>query len=133
VHDAANRGDVEPAARAGEADLSGGLGPVGETNPRIRELLGETQQTARGILEAEETLSLVRERFGQTDDPEARAELGVEALDQVERQLKLTAEHGLHVSAVETELWASRNHLEQFLIQTRGIDWWRARGAQPRA
>jgi hypothetical protein len=68
----------------------------------------------------------VRQRFEHTDDPQARADLAVEALEQVERQLNLTAEHRLHLSGVETELWASRNHLEQLLIQTRGIDWWHA-------
>lgn len=119
MHDATDPGDVEPAASGGDAALSGGLGPVGETTPAIRELRDETQQTARGILEAEETLGLVRQRFEQTEDPEARGELAVEALDQVERQLKLTAEHGLHVSGLETELWASRNHLEVPHTDTR--------------
>jgi hypothetical protein len=93
----------------------------------MRELLNETQETARGVLEAEEALRLVRQRFEQAEDPQARVDLAVEALDQVERQLNLTAEHRLHLSGVETELWASRNHLEQFLIRTLGLDWWHSR------
>jgi hypothetical protein len=97
----------------------------------MRELLNETQETARGVLEAEEALGLVRQRFDHTEDPAARGELAVEALDQLERQLNLTAEHRLHLSGVETEVWASRNHLEEFLIQTRGIDWWHGRGNPP--
>jgi hypothetical protein len=97
----------------------------------MSELLNETQETARGVLDAEDALRLVRQRFEHTEDPAARGELAVEALDLVERQLNLTAEHRLHLSGVETELWASRNHLEQFLIQTRGIDWWHARGNPP--
>jgi len=133
VHDATDPQGVEPAGGAGDAALPSGLGVVGETTPRVRELFKETQETARGILEAEEALHLVRQRFEHTEDPEARANLAVEALDLVERQLSLTAEHRLHLSGVETELWASRNHLEQFLIQTRGIDWWHARGNPSRA
>ena len=129
MHDAVDPHDVEPAGGAGDAALPDGLGVVGATSPRVRELLNETQKTARGVLEAEEALRLVRQRFEHTEDPAAREELAVEALDLVERQLNLAAEHRLHLSGVETELWASRNHLEQFLIQTRGIDWWHARGS----
>jgi len=133
VHDATDPQGVAPTTGAEDAAPPSGLGPVGETTPRVRELLNGTQETARGVLEAEEALHLVRQRFEHTEDPEARAGLAVEALDLVERQLNLTAEHRLHVSGVETELWANRNHLEQLLIQTRGIDWWHARGNPPQA
>jgi hypothetical protein len=128
LHDATDPQGLEPAAGAGDAALSSGWGGDGETAARVRALLDETQETARGVLEAEEALHLVRQRFEHTEDPEARGDLAAGALDQVERQLNLAAEHRLHLDGVETELWASRNHLEQFLIQTRGIDWWHARG-----
>jgi hypothetical protein len=61
----------------------------GGTVPRVTELVGQAQEAARGMVEAEDALRLVREHFERTDDPEARGELTAEALDHVERQLRL--------------------------------------------
>jgi len=46
-----------------------------ETDPRLRELLGPAQETARGLLEAEDALRLVRERYQRTENPEVQGEL----------------------------------------------------------
>jgi hypothetical protein len=91
------------------------------------EAIGSARESARGMLEAEDALSVLRERFESTDDPEAQGELAVEALDQVERQLRLTRERRRGLDSIEGRLWARRNRLERFLIHARGRVWWRAR------
>jgi len=100
---------------------------LGETTSQLREILGPAEETARSMLEAEEALHLVRQRFEQTEDPEARAELAAEALDHVERQLQLTGEQRRRLDSAEAKLWARRNRLEGFLIRARGSAWWHAR------
>jgi hypothetical protein len=118
--------DVEaPLAPTALAD--GGVvdTPLGEAIPELREILGPAEATARGILEAEEALRLVRQRAEHTEDPEVRGELAAEALDHVERQLQLTRDRRWQLDSTEAKLWARRNRLEGFLIQTRGSAWWR--------
>jgi enoyl-CoA hydratase/carnithine racemase len=102
-------------------------GRVEHTVPRVGELLGRAQETARGIVEAEDALRLVRERFERTEDPKLQGELAAEALDQVERQLTITRERRQGLDSMEGKLWARRNRLERFLIHTRGRAWWQAR------
>jgi len=97
------------------------------TLPRVGELLGRAQETARGMAEAEDELRLVRERFQRTKDPELQGDLAAEALDQVERQLALTRERRQGLDSMEGKLWARRNRLERFLIHARGRAWWQAR------
>ena len=99
----------------------------GGTVPRVTELVGQAQEAARGMIEAEDALRLVSEHFERTDDPEARGELAAEALDHVERQLRLTRQRRQGLDSIEGKLWSRRNALERFLIQTRGRAWWRAR------
>jgi hypothetical protein len=82
---------------------------------------------------AEEMLSSLRRRFEQTDDPRAQSELAAEALDYVERELGVIRERRQQLDSNEGKLWARRNRLERFLIDTRGVDWWRARRADARA
>ena len=82
---------------------------------------------------AEETLSRLRRRFEQTDDPRAQSELAAEALDHVERELGVIRERRQQLDSNEGKLWARRNRLERFLIDTRGVDWWRARREHARA
>jgi hypothetical protein len=100
---------------------------VGQGTPQVRGLLGVAHETARGMLEAEGALQLVRERFEHAEDPHVRGELATEALDQVERQLSLARGRRQQLDSIEARLWARRNRLEQFLIHTRGPVWWRAR------
>jgi hypothetical protein len=99
----------------------------------VRGLLGKAQESARGMVEAEDAFSLVREHFQRTEDPQAQAELAAEALGHVERQLTLTRERRHGLDSIEGKLWARRNRLERFLIATRGRAWWQARRnrAQP--
>jgi hypothetical protein len=106
---------------------------VGQTVPRVAELLGAAQDTARGMLEAEDALRRTGERFHGTEDPDLQGELAAEALDQVERQLRLTRERRQGLDSIEGKLWARRNRLERFLIHTRGRAWWHARrnGSEP--
>src|ERR1700727_720967 len=52
-----------------------------EMTPQLREVLGPAEETARGMLEAEDALHLVRERFARTVDPEEQRELAAEALE----------------------------------------------------
>jgi hypothetical protein len=113
----AERGAIDPFSDAA----------MGESLPRMSELLGRAQVTARGIAEAEDALRLARERFQRTKDPELQGELAVEALDQVERQLQLTRERRQGLDSIEGKLWTRRNRLERFLIYTRGLAWWHAR------
>ena len=100
---------------------------LGERTSQLREILGPAEETARSMLEAEEALRVVRERFEQTDDPEARAELAAEALNHVERQMQLTHEQRRQLDSAEAKLWARQNRLEGFLIHARGSAWWHAR------
>jgi hypothetical protein len=99
----------------------------GRTVPRVTELVSQAQEAARGMIEAEDALRLVSEHFERTDDPEARGELAAEALEHVERQLRLTRQRRQGLDSIEGKLWSRRNALERFLIQTRGRAWWRAR------
>jgi hypothetical protein len=95
------------------------------------EPLGPPLESTSSMLEAEEALRLVRERFEHTEDPEAQGELAAEALGHVERQLKLARERRRALDGVEGDLWARRNRVERFLIQRRGSAWWRARRNLP--
>jgi len=120
--------DAEPHV-APTAPVAGGAAyaPLGQTIPQLRETVDRAEQTARGMLEAEEALRLVRQRFDHTEDPELRGELAAEALDHVERQLQLTRERRRQLDSTEAKLWARQNRLEGFLIHTRGSAWWHAR------
>lgn len=99
----------------------------GQVGSRVSELLGVAQQTARGMLEAEDNIRLLREQFEQTQELEARGELAAHALDQVEVQLRLMRERRKGLDSIEGKLWTRRNRLERFLIHARGAAWWRAR------
>ena len=105
----------------------------GRTVANVTRLVGEAQEAARGMVEAEDALGVVREHFERTEDPEVQGDLAAEALDHVERQLTLTRQRRQGLDSIEGKLWARRNALERFLIRTRGRAWWRARRslAQP--
>ena len=103
---------------------------LGETIPQLREVLGPAEETARGMLEAEDALHLVRQRFAQTADPEEQGKLAAEALEHVERQLQLIHERRRQLDSIEAKLWARQNRLEGFLIHTRGSAWWHGRRAE---
>jgi hypothetical protein len=115
---------VSAAGRSDNEPLAAG---IGEMVPHLTELLDGAQATARDMLEAEQALNALRERLDHADDHEAEEELAVEALDHVERQLKLTRERRRQLDSVEGTLWARRNSLERFLIHARGSAWWHAR------
>jgi hypothetical protein len=120
--------DVEPPVSPAErADEGAAEMPLGETAPRLREILGQAEESARGMLEAEEAFRLVRQRLERTENPEARGELAAEALIHVERQLELTQERRRQLDSTEAKLWARQNRLEGFLIHARGSAWWHAR------
>jgi hypothetical protein len=91
---------------------------------RLREMIVVGQATTRGMIEAEEALDLVRQRFERTRDADTRGDLAVQALEQVERQLELTRERRRLLDGVEGTLWSRRNRLERFLIHARGAVWW---------
>jgi hypothetical protein len=113
-------------APADEGEVEAALG---EAIPRLREVLGPAEQTARGMLEAEDALRLVGQRFEQAVDPEEKGRLAAEALEHVERQLELARERRRQLDGIEAKLWARQNRLEGFLIHTRGSAWWHARRA----
>jgi hypothetical protein len=120
--------NVEPQVNATAPVDEGAVAkPFGETIPQLREILGPAEETARGMLEAEEALQLVRRRFAHTEDPEVQGELAAEALVHVERQMQLTHERRRQLDSVEAKLWARQNRLEGFLIHTRGSAWWHER------
>jgi hypothetical protein len=120
--------EVEPLlAATALADERQAEAPRGETISQPREILGPAEETARGMLEAEQALRLLRQRFEQTEDPELRSELAAEALIQVERQLQLIHERRRQLDSTEARLWARQNRLEGFLIHTRGSAWWHGR------
>jgi hypothetical protein len=120
--------DVEPRVGATAPVVQGAAeAALGKTIPQLREILGPAEETARGMLEAEDALHFVRQRFEQTEDPEAQGELAAEALEHVERQLNLTRERRRQLDSIEAKLWARQNRLEGFLIHTRGSAWWHAR------
>ena len=101
--------------------------PPGDTAAQLNDMLGPGEETARGMLEAEGALHLVRQRFENTEDPHQQQELAAEALDHVERQLQLLHDRRRQLDSAEAKLWARQNRLEGFLIQTRGSAWWHAR------
>jgi hypothetical protein len=120
--------DVEPPVTpTALADEGAAEAPLGETIPQLREIFGPAEESARGMLEAEEALRLVRQRFEQTEDPQLQTELAAEALEHVERQMQLTHERRRQLDSAEAKLWARQNRLEGFLIQARGSAWWHAR------
>jgi hypothetical protein len=125
--------NVEPPAdlTAVVDDRAAGV-PLRVAIPRLGEILGAAEETASAMLEAEDALRLVRQRFEQTEDPVLQGELAAEALDRVERQLQLTHERRRQLDSVEAKLWARQNRLEGFLIRTRGSAWWRARRSSGR-
>jgi hypothetical protein len=114
-----------PVAPAGLAE-EGAVDTPGEMIPPLREILSSAEETARGLLEAEDALRLLRQRFEHTEDPQLQGELAAEALQHVERQLQLTRQRRRELDKTEARLWARQNRLEQLLIHTRGIAWWRA-------
>jgi hypothetical protein len=99
----------------------------GQVGTRVSELLGAAQHATVGMLEAEDALQLLRERFEQTEEPEAEGDLAADALEQVELQLRLIRERRQGLDSIEGKLWNRRNRLERFLISKRGAAWWRAR------
>ncbi len=120
--------DADPqVAPTAPADEGAAHAPLGERTPQLREILGPAEENARGMLEAEEALRLVRQRFEHTEDPQLQAELAAEALEHVERQLQLTHERRRQLDSIEAKLWARQNRLEGFLIHARGSAWWHAR------
>jgi hypothetical protein len=109
------------------ADPFSEMTAAAQTPLRVPELLGRAQESARGMVEAEDAFSLLRESFQRTEDPDAQGELAAEALEHVERQLTLARERRHGLDSMEGKLWARRNRLERFLISTRGRAWWHAR------
>jgi uncharacterized protein (DUF2384 family) len=114
-------------------NASDAFGEASLGRERGGELLAGTQEAARGMLDAEDALRVLRERFESTEDAETRAELAAEALDHVERQLSLTRERRQALDGIEGKLWSRRNRLERLLIHTRGRAWWHARREAARA
>ncbi len=126
--------EVEPPlAPTAPADEGAAEAALGETTPQLREVLGPAEETARGMLEAEDALHLVRQRFEQTVDPKEQGELAAEALEHVERQLELTRGRRRQLDSIEAKLWGRQNRLEGFLIHTRGSAWWHARRTETAA
>jgi hypothetical protein len=82
---------------------------LGETIPQLREVLGPAED--RGMLEAEDALHLVRQRFEQTVDPEVQGEIAAELLEHVERQLELTRGRRRQLDSIEAKLWGRQNRL----------------------
>jgi hypothetical protein len=101
--------------------------PAGRALPPVREMLSLAQETARRMFEAEDSLHLVRERFQQTEDPQARAELAAQGLEHIERELSIARARRQQLDSIEGNLWARRNRFERFLIHARGRAWWQAR------
>jgi hypothetical protein len=125
--------EVQPAgvALADEPGIDGANeARRGRAASRIAEQLGGSAETARAMLEAEETLGVLREQFERTEDPVVQGKLAAEALDNVERELRLMRGRRHELDSIEGALWARRNRLERFLIQARGRDWWRAHRAR---
>jgi hypothetical protein len=120
--------EIEPSlAPTAPVDDGAVEATLGETIPRLREVLGPAEESARGMLEAEDALHLVRQRFAQTVDPEEQGKLAAEALEHVERQLALIHERRRQLDKIEAKLWGRQNRLEGLLIRTRGSAWWHAR------
>jgi hypothetical protein len=123
--------ETEPAhASTAPVDEGAVEAALGEATPQLREILGPAEETARGMLEAEDALHLVRQRFARTVDPEEQGELAAEALKHVERQLELARGRRRQLDSIEAKLWGRQNRLEGFLIHTRGSAWWHARRAE---
>ncbi len=105
----------------------GSSGPTeGERAPRAgTRVIPMTPGPADTMLAGEQELENLRECFEQTRDPGAKGELAASALEHIERQLRLTRGRRQELDSIEGRLWARRNRLERFLIQTKGRAWWR--------
>lgn len=79
------------------------------------------------LLDADQELETLEERFDRTHDARVKEELAVSALEQVERQLRLARERRHELDGIEGQLWRRRNRIERFLIQTKGRTWWHDR------
>jgi hypothetical protein len=124
--------ETEARTAASARSEQGAADPFSESGapqvgPSMNELLGVAGETTRGILEAEDSLRVLRERYDRTEEPAEQGELAVEALDQVERQLSLTRGRRQQLDSIEGKLWSRRNRLERLLINARGRTWWRER------
>jgi hypothetical protein len=120
--------DVAVAERAREDRIRrGSSGPAeGERAPRPgTRVIPVTHGPADTVLVGERELENLRECFEQTRDPGAKGELAARALEHTERQLRLTRGRRQELDSIEGRLWARRNRLERFLIQTKGRAWWR--------
>jgi len=80
---------------------------------------------AEAMLVEEHELENLKQCFEQTRDPRAKGELAASALEHIERQLRVTRGRRQELDSIEGRLWARRNRLERFLIQTKGRTWWR--------
>jgi DNA helicase IV len=119
--------EAEPQAATAPVGEGPADTPLGDPVPQLREILGPAEQTARGMLEAEEALRRLRQRFEQTEDPALQGDLAADALDHVERQMQLIRERRRQLDSTEAKLWARQNRIEGFLIHARGSAWWHAR------
>jgi len=98
----------------------------GERAPRPgTRVIPVTPGPAATMLAEEQELENLRECFEQTRDPGAKGELAASALEHIERQLRLARGRRQELDSIEGRLWARRNRLERFLIQTKGRAWWR--------
>jgi hypothetical protein len=95
------------ATAPGLQDAAGRFGEAaaGQRTPELAGLLGVAHDTTRGMLEAEDALNLLRERFERAGEREAQGELAAEALDQVERQLNLARLRRQQLDSIEGKLW----------------------------
>jgi hypothetical protein len=111
-----------------EDRLRGGTaGPTeGERAPRPGTRLTPLMSgPAEAMLVEERELENLKECFEQTRDPRVKGELAASALEHIERQLRVTRGRRQELDSIEGRLWARRNRLERFLIQTKGRTWWR--------
>ena len=98
----------------------------GERAPRpSTRLIPVTPGPADTMLVGEQELENLKECFEQTRDRRAKGELAASALERIERQLRLARGRRQELDSIEGRLWARRNRLERFLIQTKGRTWWR--------
>ena len=82
---------------------------------RLKDLLGVSLEELRELVEAEEARSELRRQFHESEDPKRRAQILVEALGHIDRQLELVRRRKGDLEKLEGELSSRRRRVRRRL------------------
>jgi DNA-binding transcriptional MerR regulator len=82
---------------------------------RLKELLGLSLESVRGILEADEARRLLSERYTRTTDAGEQTRILADLLSHIERQLELVSERQTELSQLADELSSKRRRVKELM------------------